>query len=224
MNVIIHEQEQRRRAAQRRVDERRRQLLDPIRTSSPRRGISKSHTMHTSSVGGVGRGEAASPIVPRRGARGRAASFSSKFQNLTLLTTTRSPTFDYPQPVHPQSAREKTLSQELALCDFRSYLLAMEAQNRERLRQVRSNEWTLCGAKGFEGEGGSPVSSSEEDRELEEREREMAVQAEELTRRRVMLQSQLEGLTGREYPLPEMYGRAEREMASVSPGGGCVVS
>jgi hypothetical protein len=109
---------------------------------------------------------------------------------LSLLDTS-TPTFTTPQTTHPQSAQEQSLSQELALCDFRSYLLAMEAQNHERLRRARQEEW------------GSPVEAEEEG-ELERRDRQMEVQAGELTRLRGELQERLEGLTGRTYPAPEM--------------------
>ena len=79
----------------------------------------------------------------------------------------------------------------------------MEVQNRERLRQARTNEWISLG-----GEEESPV---DEDAVLEgrEREMEMEVQAEELARRRRDLQVQLEDLTGRDYPLPETYIKTE---------------
>jgi hypothetical protein len=120
---------------------------------------------------------------------------------LSLLNT--SPTFNYPQPTHPQSAKEQSLSQELALCDFRSYLLAMEAQNHERLRKARHSEWAALAQ--------SPVE--QEEGELLVRDRQMEVQAGELAKLRMELQEQLEGLTGREYPLPETYLREEEEFA-----------
>lgn len=130
---------------------------------------------------------------------------TTTLQKLSLLHTT--PTFDYPQPSHPQSAQEQSLSQELALCDFRAYLLAMEVQNKERLEQARSQEWIAYEA--------TPMSSpdDEEGGALRIREREMAVQAGELARKRGELQVELEGLTGKRYPLPKTYLQLEAEAA-----------
>ena len=196
---MMHEQEQRRRAAQKRVEDRRKRLVDvdSIRTPSSRWGITKARTMQV--------GSGSSQAQPQR--RGRAHSFSSNLRKLSLLNT--SPTFDYPQPSHPQSAREKTLSQELALCDFRAYLLAMEVQNRERLRQARTNEWVAYGV-----DESSPI---DEDELLRAREKEMAVQAEELTRKRLELQEKLEEVTGRDYPLPDTYGHGGDDEEQVVP-------
>ena len=75
----------------------------------------------------------------------------------------------------------------------------MEVENRERLRQART------------GFGVMDVESldKEHNNDLHVREQEMLVQADELARRRTGLQQQLEGLTGRQYPLPETYWNAE---------------
>lgn len=194
---MAQQQEHGRRAAQHRVEDRRRRIMDPSKLpTTPRSKLNaqpSSMTLRSSTSQSPG----------PRGRRKRATSLSTNLQKLSIINT--NPTFDYPQPSLPQSAQEQTLSQELALCDFRSYLLAMEAQNYERLRQARGNEWQAYDGTGMGFE--SPLDDSPNEATV--RDEQMVAQAGELTRKRVELQVQLEGLTGREYPLPETYWGAE---------------
>jgi hypothetical protein len=111
----------------------------------------------------------------------------------------RSPSFSSPQTALPKSDEEQVLSQELALCDFRTYLLVMEAQNRERLRQARASE-CVCYEAGM-----NPTHQHPHTRDCQ-----MTAQAYELQQRRMELQTQLEQLTGREYPMPEIYIQARQ--------------
>jgi hypothetical protein len=108
-----------------------------------------------------------------------------------------SPSFMSPQATLPKSDEEQILLQELALCDFRTYLLAMEAQNRERLRQARGSE-CIC----YEADI-NPIDQHPHIRDYQ-----MAMQANELRQKRTELQRELELLTGRQYPMPETYSQA----------------
>lgn len=156
-----------------------------IRTS-PRRtpsGNSSSHELDQNIA----------PTDPKR--QNLLNPINSQMSSLSLMSS--SPSFAPPQAALPQSDEEQILSQELALCDFRAYLLALETRNRERLRQARGSECT-CHEPAL-----NPI-----DQHPHLRDYQMVIQAQELQQRRTQLQDQLERLTGRAYPVPDIYAQA----------------
>ncbi|KIW05536.1 uncharacterized protein PV09_03416 [Verruconis gallopava] len=136
-----------------------------------------------------------------RMSRHESQSLTSSISMLSLQP--QAPMFESPQTSLPQSDEEKALSQELALCDFRAYLLIMEAQNRERLRQLQ----------GTENVYGEVVGDRPVDPYQPFVDHEIVVQADKLRLRRTELQHSLEQLTGRLYPMPDIYTLAVRTPA-----------